>query len=342
VSVSYAVIFPGQGAAAPGAGQVWRAHDAWATIDEAEAILDRPIGRLLLDADADELATTRASQLAVLATSLLAWDLMAPQLAERPVAFAGHSLGQVTALVAAGALDRADGLRLAARRADLSQDSADHHGGRMAALVGCDLDVAEKACATVRSQDLGAWVANDNAPGQVVIAGTPEGLAAAGDEARALGARRVMPLAVGHAFHTPLLADAADGLAPLLDELAFRAPEAPIVDNTDAAAVTDPAVWPALLRRHLVEPVRWVACQRRLADLGDTSIDTLVEIGPGRVLAGMARRTLPGVRVLNVATPEEAHDALLQLDPTSAATPAAGADTSPPSPTPSPVPPEAP
>ena len=314
--MSYAVIFPGQGAAAPGAGQVWRSHNAWATVTDAEAILDRPIGRLLLDADADELATTRASQLAVLATSLLAWDLMSPQLAERPVAFAGHSLGQITALVAAGAIDRADGLRLAAERADLSQASADHQGGRMAALVGCDLDIAEKACEVTRSAGLGAWVANDNAPGQVVIAGTPEGLTAAGDQARALGARRVMPLAVGHAFHTPLLADAADGLAPLLGTLTFRSPEAPIVDNTDADAVTDPAAWPALLQRHLVEPVRWVACQERLAALG---IDTLVEIGPGRVLAGMARRTVPGVRVLNVATPEEAHDALLQLDPASAA-----------------------
>ena len=307
--MSYVVIFPGQGAATPGAGEVWRDHDAWATVTEAETVLERPLARLLLDADADELATTRASQLAVLLGSLMAWDALSPRLTERPLAFAGHSLGQITALVAAGAVSRADGFRLAARRADASQDSADAQTGRMAALMGADVDLAEKACA-----DGDAWVANENAPGQVVIAGTPEGLERAGERARELGARKVMPLAVGHAFHTPLLADAVDQLGPLLDTLDFRTPEAPIVTNTDAAPVTDPTSWPTLLRRHLVEPVRWTGCQQALAALG---ADTFVEVGPGRVLTGLAKRTVPGVRLLNVTTPDELDDVVRQLDPTS-------------------------
>lgn len=308
--MSHVVIFPGQGAATPGAGAVWRAHEAWDVVTEAEAVLDRPLGRLLLEADADELATTRASQLAVFLGSLMAWDALAPHLDEAPLAFAGHSLGQITALVAAGALDRADGFRLAARRADVSQNSADAQVGRMAALIGVDTQLAEKACA-----DGDAWVANDNAPGQVVIAGTPEGLERAGEQAKALGARRVMPLAVGHAFHTPLLADAVEQLGPVLDGLTFRVPTAPIVTNTDAAPVTDPAAWPQLLRRHLVTPVRWTECQQALAGLGAT---TFVEAGPGKVLAGMAKRTVPDVRVLNVATPDDVAGVIAQLTSPSA------------------------
>jgi [acyl-carrier-protein] S-malonyltransferase len=296
--VPYAVIFPGQGAAAPGVGRAWVDDQAWEVVGQAEAVLDRPVARLLLEADAAELAATGASQLAVLLASLVAWDALAPQLDEAPVAFAGHSLGQITALLAAGALDRSDGFRLAARRADLSQASADARPGRMAALVGAELDVAARVCEGGGD----VWIANDNAPGQVVIAGTPEGLAAAAERARQLGVRRVMALDVGHAFHTPLLADAAAGLEPFLEGLAFREGTAPIVANTDALGHTDPGGWPGQLTRHLVEPVRWRESQRTLAASGATSF---IEVGPGRVLAGLAKRTVPDVTVLNVTTPDD-------------------------------------
>ena len=299
----YAVIFPGQGAAAPGAGRAWVDHQAWDVVGQAETVLDRPVARLLLEADARELAATGASQLAVLLTSLVAWEALAPRLDEEPVGFAGHSLGQITALLAAGAVDRSDGFLLAAKRADLSQASADARPGRMAALVGAELDVAARVCEG--GDDV--WVANDNAPGQVVIAGTPEGLAAASERARQLGVRRVMALDVGHAFHTPLLADAAAGLRPLLDGLAFREVTTPIVANTDALGHTDPQCWPDQLTRHLVEPVRWRESQRTLAASGAT---TFIEVGPGRVLAGLAKRTVPEVTVLNVTTPDDLSDLL--------------------------------
>jgi [acyl-carrier-protein] S-malonyltransferase len=315
--VSFAAIFPGQGAAVPGAGRPWVDHRAWLVVREAESATGRPLARLLLEADRDELATTGASQLAVLLASLVAWEALREVVDETPVGFAGHSLGQVTALIAAGALTPADGYRLAARRADLSQASADARPGRMAALVGTDLDAAATVCA---GGD-GVWVANDNAPGQVVIAGTPDGLAAAADRAPAAGVRRVMPLDVGHAFHTPLLADAAAGLRPLLDTLAFRAPAALVVANTDAAPHTDPAGWPDLLARHLVEPVRWRASQQALADLGAS---VFVEIGPGRVLAGLAKRTVPDVSVLNVATPDDVASAAEALAAHRPATTGAG------------------
>jgi [acyl-carrier-protein] S-malonyltransferase len=299
--VSYAVIFPGQGAASPGAGEPWRNQPSWSVVREAESVLDQPLARLLLDADATELGTTRASQLAVLLTSLVAWKHLSQRVDQAPAAFAGHSLGQITALLAADAVERHDGLRLAARRAELSQRSADANPGRMAALVGADLPTAEKVC-----DGLDAWVANDNAPGQIVVAGTPEGLEAAVGRARDTGVRRAIPLDVGHAFHTPLLADAAQGLRSLLDDLTFRAPTAPVVTNTDAAAQRGADGWPERLARHLVEPVRWRESQETLASLG---IDVLVEVGPGRVLAGLARRTVPDVQVLNVATPDEAEAA---------------------------------
>lgn len=309
--MSYAVIFPGQGAATPGAGQPWTDHPAWAVVGEAEAVLDRPLARLLLEADAAELATTRASQLAVLLGSLVAWEALRAERTDAPVAFAGHSLGQITALVAAGAVDRADGFRLAARRADLSQESADANPGRMAALVGTDLDIAARV---VEGLD-GVWIANDNAPGQVVIAGTPAGLDAAAERARELGVRRVMPLDVGHAFHTPLLADAAEALQPLLDATTFREPAAPIVSNTDALGHTDPACWPDQLARHLVEPVRWRESQRILEASG---AGTFVEAGPGRVLAGLAKRTVPGVTVLDLTAPADLSPVAGALVPTGA------------------------
>ena len=296
--MSYAVIFPGQGAAVPGAGQAWVDHPAWQVVREAEAATGRPLARLLLDADADELATTGASQMAVLLSSLVAWQAVQGVLPGPPVALAGHSLGQVTALLAAGAVSPADGYRLAAHRADASQRSADAHPGRMAALMGTDPDAVTALCA----EGTDAWVANDNAPGQVVAAGTPDGVDALAERARAAGIRKVMPLAVGHAFHTPLLADAAADLAPTLAATTFRATEVPIVTNTDAAPNDDPAAWPDLLARHLVEPVRWRETQLALASMGAR---TFVEVGPGRVLAGLAKRTVPEVTVHNVATPDD-------------------------------------
>jgi [acyl-carrier-protein] S-malonyltransferase len=296
--VPYAVIFPGQGAASPGAGVPWQDHPAWSLVAEAESVLDRPLGRLLLEADKHELSTTRASQMAVFLTSLMAWDALSAQLDAPPVAFAGHSLGQITALVAAGAVDRADGFRLAAERAELSQSSADANPGKMAALLGSDLADAERLCEAVDD----VWVANDNAPGQVVVAGTAAGIETAAARAPELGVRKLRVLDVGHAFHTPLLADAAEGLRPLLESLAFRAPAAPIVTNTDAEAHSDPSCWPSQLTRHLVEPVLWRQCQKALLASG---AGTFVEVGPGRVLNGLAKRTVPDVTMRNVSQPAE-------------------------------------
>ena len=192
----------------------WRAPPAWRIVEDAESLTGEPLGHLITDADTEQLARTREAQLAILLTSLVAWEAARERL-PAPVAFAGHSLGQVTALIAAGVLDVGAGIEFATARANATQAAADAHPGRMAALLGADLAQAEAACDAVAD----CWVANDNAPGQVVVAGTPEGLAAASDAATSLGVRRVSALNVGGAFHTPLMDDAVALLETHLAEI---------------------------------------------------------------------------------------------------------------------------
>jgi [acyl-carrier-protein] S-malonyltransferase len=293
-----AVIFPGQGTQVAGMGQVWRDHPAWAVVEAAETTLGQSLAPLLLGDSPEALARTRESQLAVLLVSLVAWEASRDRLPD-PVAFAGHSLGQVTALIASGSLSLHDGIRLAARRAELTQSAADRHPGAMAALVGADPDQATEACEAAGGD---CWVANDNAPGQVVIAGTPEGLERATKAAQGLGVRRVMPLKVGGAFHTPLMAEAADGLAEVLEDMVFAPPSAPVVSNADARPYDDSDGWRERLVRHLVSPVRWRPSMETLVQLGAT---TLVEVGPGTTLAGLAKRCVPDVATRSIGSPAD-------------------------------------
>lgn len=280
-------------------GKPWRAHPAWAVVERAEAAVGEPLGELLLEADEKRLARTREAQLAVMLTSLMAWEAVRQSVGE-PVAMAGHSLGQITALVASGALALDEGVRLAARRAECTQAAADATGGRMAALMGATVDQAQEACRPSPGSQQQCWVANDNAPGQVVVGGTPDGLDAAAARARELGVRRVVPLNVGGAFHTPLMDSAFEALLPALAEADFRAPAWPVVSNVDARPYNDAAGWPTRLADHLVSPVRWRETMLTLVSLGATSF---LEVGPGTVLGRLARRTVPEHSVGSVAVP---------------------------------------
>ena len=271
---------------------------AWSVVDRAEAALGEPLAHLITDAPADVLARTRNAQLAVLLTSLVAWEALQP-LAEAPVAFAGHSLGQVTALIAAGSLPFDAGVRFAARRAELTQAAADAHPGRMAALLGATLEQAEGACAAAPDA---CWVANDNAPGQVVIAGTAEGLEAASARAKELGVKRVTPLNVGGAFHTPLMHDASVGLTAELSTVTFAAPSAPVVSNDDAVAYDDGDGWRVRLAEHVSVPVRWRSTMDTLVAAG---AGTFLEVGHGSMLAALAKRGAPDVVVQNISSPED-------------------------------------
>jgi malonyl CoA-acyl carrier protein transacylase len=278
-----ALLFPGQGSQTPDM------RDDVAR--ELPDLLDRCIELVGEDPFARVDESTRFAQPAIFCASMAGWHKSDAQ----PKMAAGHSLGEIGALTAAGVVAQEDALELVVLRGKLMAEADD--SGSMLALLGGTIEDAEAI-----ANQAGVTVANDNAPGQVVAAGTPDGVDALAERARAAGIRKVMPLAVGHAFHTPLLADAADELAPTLAATPFRATEVPIVTNTDAAPAAEPSDWPALLARHLVEPVRWRETQLALAGLGATAF---VEVGPGRVLAGLAKRTVPDVTVHNMATPDD-------------------------------------
>lgn len=283
------VMFPGQGAQRAELGVQWRDDHAWSIVERAEGVLDRPLSPLLLD-PAATLERTEDAQLAVLLVSLMAWERVRDDLGD-PVALAGHSLGQVTALIAAGALPFDDGIRLAARRARHTQRAADRREGRMVALLGARLDQAEQVCATAPDA---CWVANDNAPGQVVVAGTPGGVDAAVAAAPAAGIRRTTRLPVGGAFHTPLMDEARAAFAEDLASAPLRPTGTPVVSNGDAREYADGDGWRSRLADHLVRPVRWRESVETLVRLGATE---LVEVGPGSTLAGLARRIAPDVDV---------------------------------------------
>ncbi|MFZ4516268.1 MAG: ACP S-malonyltransferase [Acidimicrobiia bacterium] len=303
----FAVIFPGQGTQAPGMASAWTDHPAWKLVEQAEAALNEPLGTLITTAPESALTRTREAQLAVLLTSLVAWEAARPMLAGAPVCFAGHSLGQVSALIAAGALSIEDGVRFAAMRAEATQKAADTHPGRMAALIGATPEEAEAVCAAVE----GTWIANDNAPGQIVIAGTPEGIEAALAEAKNQGIKRAIPLNVGGAFHTPLMTDATTALTAVLADLPIAAPTAPVVANDDATPVTDPEAWRIRLARHVSVPVRW---RTSMATIAELTPDACLEVGHGTMLAGLAKRTTPDLVVRSLATP---NDLLTLNDPIS-------------------------
>jgi [acyl-carrier-protein] S-malonyltransferase len=166
-------------------------------------------------------------------------------------------------------------------------------------LLGASIEQADAVCATAAGT---CWVANDNAPGQVVVAGTPEGVELATAYARDHGVKRATPLNVGGAFHTPLMQPACGAIAAALDGVALSAPSAPVVSNEDGAAYDDGDGWRERLVRHVTVPVRWRACMETLAAAGATH---LVEVGHGAMIAGLAKRTIPGVAVVNVATPDD-------------------------------------
>jgi [acyl-carrier-protein] S-malonyltransferase len=293
-----AFTFPGQGSQRPGMGRPWVHHESWELVDEASDVAERDVARLLLDADADELKDTRNAQLTTFVSSLIVLDA-AERLGLEPSFCAGHSLGEYTALTATGALGFDEGVRLVCERADAMHHAGLDAPGTMAAVLGLDDDLVEVAC---RRADSDVWVANFNAPGQVVIAGSPEGVAAAGAVAKQLGAKKIMPLPVSGAFHTPFMAPARDRLRKAIAQADPRDTEVPVISNVDGLAHNTGAEWASLLSAQLSSPVRWKHCLLTLEDLG---VNSFAELGPGGVLTGMAKRTVDGARTISVATPED-------------------------------------
>jgi [acyl-carrier-protein] S-malonyltransferase len=279
-------------------GRPWADDESWELVDEASEVAERDVARLLLDADAEELKDTRHAQLTTFVSSLMVLDA-AERRGLEPSFCAGHSLGEYTALTATGALGFDEGVRLVCERAEAMHQAGIENPGTMAAVLGLDDDLVEIAC---RRADNDVWVANYNAPGQVVIAGSKEGVAAAGFVAKQLGAKKVMPLPVSGAFHTPFMSPARDRLRKAIAEANPRDTEVPVISNVDALAHNAGADWSSLLSAQLSSPVRWKHCLLTLEELGVTEF---VELGPGGVLTGMAKRTVEDARTIAISTPED-------------------------------------
>jgi len=293
-----AFTFPGQGSQRPGMGLPWRDHESWELVDEASDIAGRDIGALLCGADADELRDTRNAQMTTFVSSLMVLDAVV-RLGIEPNYCAGHSLGEYTALCATGALGFDDGVRLVTERSAAMHDAGLARPGTMAAVLGLDDDQVEVAC---RRADADVWVANFNAPGQVVIAGQPEAVESAAGYARELGAKKVMPLQVSGAFHTPFMAAARDRLRAALSEADPRDSDVPVVANVDALPHHAGGDWASLLSAQLSSPVRW---KHGLLALAGAGVNDFAELGPGAVLTGMAKRTVNASRTISIATPED-------------------------------------
>ncbi len=301
-------MYPGQGSQRPGMGEAWTSHPSWELVAEASEAADRDVARLLLNADAKELTKTRNSQLATFVMSVVTLDAVV-RLGAEAAGHVGHSLGEYSALTAAGVVDFSDAVALVTERGNAMQAAADEREGTMAAVIGLDDDAVQIACSRAA---VDVWIANHNAPGQVVIAGAPDSIVAAGKIARELGAKRTVMLPVGGAFHTAFMASARERLSKAVGRTEFRDPHGMVIANVDASAHSRGADWPDLLKAQLTSPVRW---RQTLTALDEAGFTTFVELGPGKVLTGLAKRTLKKHRRLSVSEPNHLDGLLEALAP---------------------------
>jgi [acyl-carrier-protein] S-malonyltransferase len=297
-----AFMFPGQGAHKVGMGRALA--EAYPicreTFEEADAALGEPLSRIIFDGPEDQLTLTENTQPAILAVSTAAARFLASR-GLSPSFVAGHSLGEYSANVAAGTFAFADALRLVRRRGRYMQEAVPVGEGAMAAILGLDADQVAQACVEAAGGDV-VSPANMNGAGQVVIAGGRDAVARAGERAKAMGAKRVIPLPVSAPFHCALMKPAEDRLAPELRAIPAHTPRVPIVANVDAELKRDaPAAIEALVRQ-VSSPVRWEAVVRRLASEGVT---TYVEVGPGAALSGMVRRIHREATVVSFGSPDD-------------------------------------
>ncbi|MHB1005143.1 MAG: ACP S-malonyltransferase [Chloroflexota bacterium] len=296
-----AFLFPGQGSQTVGMGRsLWDASDAARTVlRQADDVLGFSLTRLCFEGPEDELRETKNAQPAIFAVSLAALACVRELLGEEPVPdfVAGHSLGEFTALVAAGALTFADGLRLVRRRGELMSAANKHRPGTMAAVLGgTDADV-EAACREASTRFAGVVVvANYNSAGQTVISGEPQAVACAGELAKAKGAKRVVPLSVSAAFHSPLMDFAQVPFAGAVADCAWSDPRVCLVANVSGLPLHTANEVREDVTRQIVSPVRWSAS---LAHMAQHGVDLMVEVGPGQVLSGLAKR-VPGIRAITV------------------------------------------
>ena len=297
-----ACVFPGQGSQAVGMGKALADQfDICArTFAEADAALGEPLSDLIFNGPAEKLTLTENTQPAILTMSVAVWRLLESQ-GLTPSFVAGHSLGEYSAHVAAGTLEFPDAVRLVRNRGRYMQEAVPVGHGAMAAILGLDEAGVNQACAEAAQGDV-VSAANLNGGGQIVIAGTAAAVARASERAKALGARRAVPLQVSAPFHCALMKPAEDRLAPELRAVATRNPRVPVVANVDAQPKRTAAESIDALIKQVSSPVRWESVVQRLASEGVTHY---VEVGPGKALSGMIKRIAGGATIHNVEGPAD-------------------------------------
>ena len=281
-----AYVFPGQGAQFSGMGKDLYSNNLQARklFEQANDILGFRISDIMFNGSADDLRQTRVTQPAVFLHSVI----LAKVLDVVPDAVAGHSLGEFSALVVAGALSFEEGLCLVAKRAEAMQAACEANSGTMAAIIGLEDEIIEKVCAEIKD----VVAANYNCPGQLVISGAVEAVQSACEKLKAAGARRALPLAVGGAFHSPLMEPARMELEKAISEAIFNSPICPVYQNVDALPHTNPEEIKLNLIAQLTAPVRWTQIVRKMAADG---VDKFTELGPGNVLQGLILKSVPEV-----------------------------------------------
>jgi [acyl-carrier-protein] S-malonyltransferase len=291
------MLFPGQGSQSPGMGKdlAEKFPVARQVFEEADDALGFAISRLCFEGPAEELQLTENTQPSILAVSVAAFRALESSGAPAPAFVAGHSLGEYSALVAAGVLDLADALRTVRARGRYMQEAVPVGTGAMAAVLGGELSDIERICAEASGAEVCA-VANINSPGQVVIAGNTAAVDRASELLKGV-AKRVIKLNVSAPFHCALMKPAQDRLSQDLERLTFNEPKFPIVTNVDAGITTAPDELRDALIRQVSAPVRWVESMQLLMQNG---VDTVVEVGPGKVLSGLMRQTSRDMKSLNV------------------------------------------
>ena len=298
---------PGQGAQKVGMGKDLAAafpaaRDTFQAIDDALGVA---LSKVMFEGPEDELTATQNAQPAILAHSAAVFAALGTGNAGG-IGAAGHSLGEYTAYVTAAALDAPEAAKLVRRRGQLMQKAGEDRPGMMAAVLGLATAQVEAACKEASRQGSVAVAANLNGPDQTVISGDPDAVARAGEACKARGAKRVMPLKVSGAFHSPLMAPAKNHLQLALEKAPFQDPAFPVIANATAEAVKDTGRARRLLADQLTAPVRWVECMQHAARLaGDGAEVRWVEIGPGTVLAGLLKRIVPEANVVSLGTAAE-------------------------------------
>jgi [acyl-carrier-protein] S-malonyltransferase len=306
-----ALVFPGQGSQTVGMGRA--VHDAFpearSIFDRADRALGIALSRICFEGPEEELRLTATTQPAILTTSiaiLASLEARSGSLQSRILCMAGHSLGEYSALVAAGAIPLEDAVGVVRKRGQYMQDAVPVGVGAMAAVLGASLDTVEAVCQDAAEGEV-LSPANLNAPDQTVVAGHAGAVDRLAGLAKSRGIRKVMHLSVSAPFHCQLMVPARDRLAIDLDRLEVREPSVPIVTNVDAAPETRADRLRDALKRQVTAPVRWVETIERIRALGAR---TIIEVGPGRVLSGLARRIDPEFKVMNVEDPKGLEAAL--------------------------------